>query len=173
MAIIGRRRLGVPVEIPKITHKELVNKAEIWLRGREGCSIIVKELSTSNSETPDVIGFKGRYSVLIECKTSRADFLADKKKGFRRNSELGMGCKRYFMAPAGLLEPEELPEGWGLIDVYEKKHGHRVAREAKPSEGFPEVNRSAEVAFLVSIIRRLQLSMAAYVIAQDDTKGGD
>src|SRR2546426_9205199 len=34
------------------------------------------------------------HSVLIECKISRSDFLADRDKPFRQKSELGLGCER-------------------------------------------------------------------------------
>lgn len=74
------------------------------------------ELSTANTETPDVIGWHGNGgSILIECKVSRSDFLADKNKVFRRDEDLGMGDVRYFAAPIGLLCADEMPAGWGLV----------------------------------------------------------
>ncbi|MCP3944994.1 MAG: hypothetical protein GY710_26450 [Desulfobacteraceae bacterium] len=64
------------------THDELIKIAEKWLLKR--CGFAFRELTTFASETPDVIGFRQGESILIECKTSRADFHADKKKIFRR-----------------------------------------------------------------------------------------
>ena len=69
-----------------------------------GCSIRFKERISSVSENPDAMGFGGRhFSILIECKASRADFIMDRKKWFRKRPEDGMGHKRYFMAPVGML----------------------------------------------------------------------
>ena len=74
-------------------------------------------MKTLNAEIPDVIGFKGDFSFIIEAKTSRADFLADKKKPFRLNPSIGMGDFRFFIAPLNMIGISELPEGWGLIEV--------------------------------------------------------
>jgi len=72
-----------------MTHKELVEIGN-WSR----CDIVVTELATWVSETPDVIGWKGGASTLIECKTNRQDFLRDKHKGARRMSKYAMGNYR-------------------------------------------------------------------------------
>ncbi len=66
-------------------------------------------------ECPDVIGWRDGHSVLLEIKTSRADFLADRKKVFRKSPELGMGDARLFLAPRGVIGVADLPEGWGLL----------------------------------------------------------
>jgi len=66
---------------------------------------------------PDAIGWKRAcHSVVVECKISRADFFADQEKPFRQKPELGLGCERFYLTPAGLLHPEELPRGWGLLE---------------------------------------------------------
>lgn len=79
-------------------------------------------------------------SLLVECKASRTDFLSDAVKPSRENTggenpgkagELpsskravkpprktaGLGAYRFYMAPTSLLAPEELPEGWGLLEL--------------------------------------------------------
>ena len=102
-----------------ISHSDLVACAERWLRRFAGCSIVVTETScvSRTMEIPDAIGWRERVSVLIECKTSRSDFLADRKKKFREDAARGMGTVRYFLAPVGLLRPDELPAGWGLLEL--------------------------------------------------------
>jgi hypothetical protein len=100
-----------------MTHDKLVEKAVVWLRSY-GCGVVLSEQSCANGETPDAIGWKrGCHSVTVECKVSRADFLADREKPFRRKPEKGMGCERFYLAPAGLLRPEELSAGWGLLEL--------------------------------------------------------
>lgn len=141
----------------EFTHKQLVDKAAAWLRNR--CSVVVKERACSNiSEVPDAIGFKASYSILIECKTSRADFIADKKKFFRRHSWDGMGNERYFLAPKGMLNAEDLPEYWGLLEAHERQV--RVKVKATP---FPETSKKNEVSFLVSVLRRLEIAATVFV----------
>jgi hypothetical protein len=100
-----------------MTHEKLVAKAVAWLRSY-GCGVVLSEQSCASGETPDAIGWKrGCHSVTVECKVSRADFLADREKPFRRKPEQGMGCERFYLTPAGLLRPEELPTGWGLLEL--------------------------------------------------------
>ena len=163
--MVGRRNFHKYTgETPEISHKELVDRAFMYLRFSMMCSVVFKERITSTSENPDAIGFRSGFSYLIECKASRADFFGDKKKYFRRKPESGMGCKRYFMCPVGMVEPDELPSGWGLLEVHEKppKQNRRVTK-AKESVSFPERNLQSEVSYLVSAIRRINISMAVFV----------
>lgn len=164
MAIIGRRHKYTG-ETPEIEHKELVQRAFLYLQFSIGCTVVFKERVASGSENPDAIGFKGGFSYLIECKSSRSDFLADKKKLFRKIPKQGMGHNRYYMAPVGLLVPTEIPDGWGLIEVYEIPPScrNRTIKIAKESEQFFERNLRAEVGYLVSAIRRINISMAVFV----------
>lgn len=104
-----------------MTHGQLVASAVAWLRSY-GCGVILSEQSCASGETPDAIGWKrGCHSVLVECKISRADFLIDCEKPFRRKPQSGMGCERFYLAPAGLLGGEEMPAGWGLLEVKNRK----------------------------------------------------
>jgi len=99
-----------------MTHQELTKYAVKWLQGH-GYSVALAELRNISGEEPDALGLSSGDSCLIECKTSRADFLADKKKWHRRNPKFGMGTWRYMLCPKGLLSPDEMPEGWGLLEV--------------------------------------------------------
>jgi hypothetical protein len=105
-----------------MTHQQLVRMAELWLRRNYRCGIVLSEQSCASGETPDVIGWKGKCrSVLVECKISRADFFADREKPFRKSPELGMGCERFYLAPAGLIAPWEVPRKWGLLEARDRK----------------------------------------------------
>jgi hypothetical protein len=100
-----------------MTHEKLVSRAVAWLRSY-GCGVVLSEQNCASGETPDAIGWKrGCHSVIVECKISRADFLIDMEKPFRRKPESGMGCERFYLTPAGLLRAQELPAGWGLLEV--------------------------------------------------------
>jgi hypothetical protein len=130
-------------------HDLLVSVARRWLTKR--CPVVCTELVTQGWESADALGFASDGgTILIECKASRADFLADRKKGFRLMPELGMGARRYFLALTGLIKPEELPEGWGLLSV-----NGRSVRMMVESKYFRERNHDGERVVLVSLLRRL------------------
>jgi len=99
-----------------MTHAELVEKAVHWLR-RYRCGVVLSEQACVSGEMPDAIGWKRAcHSVLVECKVTRSDFLADRSKPFRLKPEQGVGCERFYLVPAGLVRREELPPGWGLLE---------------------------------------------------------
>lgn len=104
-----------------MTHAQLVEKAVAWLRSYR-CGIVLSEQACSSGEMPDAIGWKQAcHSVLVECKVSRSDFLADREKPWRKKPAKALGCERFYMAPAGLLQLEDLPVGWGLLEVKNRK----------------------------------------------------
>ena len=99
-----------------MTHAQLVEKAVHWLR-RYRCGVVLSEQACVSGEMPDAIGWKRAcHSVLVECKVTRSDFLADRAKAFRLKPDHGVGCERFYLAPAGLVRREELPAGWGLLE---------------------------------------------------------
>jgi len=144
-----------PLEIT-IEHEELVKLAEKWLRGR-GCGVVLTELHTHASERPDAIGFRSGYSIVVECKTSWADFAADAQKVIRLLPYEGMGSYRFYLCPAGLIDVSDLPENWGLIWVNEEGKA-RMVRGPKGNiwgQAFSfEKNMKAEQLMLVSALRR-------------------
>ena len=100
-----------------MTHSRLIDEAIHWLRSYR-CGIVLSEQSCSSGETPDAIGWKRRnHSVVVECKISRGDYLADAGKPWRTDPERALGCERFYLAPAGMISCEELPNGWGLLEI--------------------------------------------------------
>lgn len=57
--------------------------------------------------------------IAFEIKISRTDFLLEMKKPSKRRQALAFSNKFYFVAPAGLLKPEEIPIDSGLMEVHE------------------------------------------------------
>ena len=133
-------------------HSDLVDIAGKWLKKTKRCGVVFTELVTWVSETPDAIGWTAQKSILVECKATHADFLADKKKSFRRNPEMGMGVERYFMVPEGLIGKDELPPKWGLVYV-----SGGQARQVLKSEFFSDFNMTAERKMMYSALRRLAI----------------
>lgn len=152
-----------------LTHADLVKIAGRWLRGTAGCSVVLEELcaATGNGENPDAIGWYTGRTMLVECKVSRSDFLADRKKRFRARPEQGLGLYRYFMAPKGLIKVDELPARWGLLEV----SGSRVAVAAgkRPKTwanendpwAFTERFVQGETQMLLSAMQRIKVRVGA------------
>ena len=140
-----------------MTHDRLVFIANKWLRKHSknidipNCPITAADLSTATSsgEKPDVIGWCYWASVLIEVKVSRADFLRDKNKPFRVLEDMGMGQFRYYCTPKGLIKPDEIPNGWGLLYC-----GANNQIEVIQMAERKESNLVCERTVLLSIIRR-------------------
>lgn len=99
--------------MPSEEHNRLTALAARWLK-RNGFGVVATELNCLGSrEQPDAIGFRSRSSAIIEVKVSRDDFRADLAKPERRVG--GLGLYRFYLCPAGMIEPNELPERWGLL----------------------------------------------------------
>jgi hypothetical protein len=100
-----------------MTHAQLVERAVRWLRWYR-CGVVLSEQACASGEMPDAIGWKrASHSVLVECKVTRADFLADRAKPFRMKPEKGVGSERFYLTPPALIKVEELPLGWGLLEL--------------------------------------------------------
>lgn len=158
-----------------MTHNDLCLVAVRWLQrnngaGGPGCHVAVSECRSGwTGEIPDAIGFRAAGhndgSTVVECKTSRSDFLADQKKAHRKVG--GLGNWRYFMAPAGMIDPAELPSGWGLLEVNQRGHVKPVAGlasfyrevyevvEAQAALWRHEADRDREQFLLVKLLSRV------------------
>ncbi|MCL2311712.1 MAG: hypothetical protein FWC41_04380 [Firmicutes bacterium] len=100
-------------------------------------------------ESPDVFGFGGARTQLLEIKISHSDFLADKKKMWRINPENGLGELRSYLCMEGVISLKELPESWGLIYCNEKKE-MTIIKE-------PNIQKSSsyqEMCLAASLLRR-------------------
>lgn len=90
-----RSQPGLPERLPaqfakakdsKISHHDAIcERAKRWLRGTMRCNPVFSNCA-SCAEIPDAIGWTSIYqfygSIVVECKTSHSDFLADKYKAF-------------------------------------------------------------------------------------------
>lgn len=106
-----------PAAPPDLSHGQLIYLAEKWL-WRQNCGIVFRDPfrpAVSNGELPDAIGWRQRISILVECKATRADFHADALKSFRASPAKGVGDWRFYLCPTGVIRPEEVPAGWGLL----------------------------------------------------------
>lgn len=114
---------------------------------------VAVELCTWGSENTDVWGL-GAFgdSAVIEVKTSRSDFMADRKKWIRSDvastGGYAAGRLRWFLCPEGVIQPEDLPEKWGLLYWDGKKIYPVVAPKAFENTGIGDMQ------ILMSLLRR-------------------
>lgn len=165
MAVINaikRNPLPEKIKVKRIVsrddHSRLVEYGRKWLHrpyknavryGHGRCATILCKLVTIAGEIPDVIGWESNRSILIEAKTSKADFFKDKEKPWRMVTELGMGDMRYFIADKGIIPVEKLPDKWGLLEVFNGRI--EVTKDAEYIGG----NKNHEIIMLLSHIRRI------------------
>ena len=137
-----------------MTHAQLVERAVQWLRSYR-CGVVLSEQACASGEMPDAIGWKRAcHSVMVECKVSRADFLADRDKPFRKKPEAGVGCERFYLTVRGLIRPTELPAGWGLLELHNRKVEiiRPSARDLRSAAGF-----RYEMNLLLASLRRVEI----------------
>jgi hypothetical protein len=147
-----------------VTHAQLIKLGEKWLRHYR-CRIVLSEQTVDSGEVPDIIGWRSDcHSVVVECKISRADFLADQKKLVRENPEAGMGCERFYLTPKNLLSKTDLPSGWGLLESYKREVYLAVRptiRNFRKESGFV-----AEMKLLLASLRRVEVRIEPQTITE-------
>ena len=134
-----------------------------WLR-RYRCGVVLSEQACVSGEMPDAIGWKRKcHSVVVECKISRADFLADRAKPWRRKPEGGLGCERFYLTPAALVQPDELPPGWGLLECSNRRVEmvRPAARDSRSPSGFRH-----EMNLLLASLRRVEVRIEPQSITE-------
>src|SRR6185369_10241854 len=148
---------------PAWKHAALVGRAVDWLRHHYGCGIILSEQYCATGEIPDAIGWKGFcHSVVIECKASRADFIADANKPFRLKPEEGLGAERLYLAPEGIISPQELPKNWGLLECTRREV--RLTVKPKRIDQRTTIGMMKEMNLLLASLRRVEVRIEPQTI---------
>ena len=138
-----------------VTHDELSLIVAKWLKKHSqnilipNCATIAVDMKTLEQEKPDVIGWNGCSSTMIEVKVGRGDFLQDFKKPFRQICENGVGQFRYYCCPSGLIKENEIPSKWGLLYL-NNKNKIEIVKVAE----IQQANLHAERNMLISLLRR-------------------
>lgn len=93
---------------------------------------------------------KNFLRIVYEIKVSRSDFLREIKHPEKRSQALAMSNQFYFVAPVGLIKPDELPPEAGLIEVKDEWESRmKVKAPVREAEG-------PTWQFFASIARRMQ-----------------
>ena len=109
------------MSVSEMTHDDIADWCATRLKGLGYRFAFSNMTSAVHGEQPDVLGLTSYgNSIVVEVKVSRSDFLADKKKPWRANPNMGMGQERVYLAPEGLLKLSDIPYGWQLWEIYGK-----------------------------------------------------
>jgi hypothetical protein len=91
---------------------------------------------------------KGFWRVAYEIKVSRSDFSRELNQPDKRLPAEELANECFFVAPVNLIMIDEIPEGWGLIEV--NKGGLRKKKHAKQRKE----NDSLPMSFTAKIARK-------------------
>lgn len=144
---------------PEPTHPQLIDYATVYACQNFECGPRLlrepKRRFGLKGEQPDLLCWRNASeSFVVEVKASLSDFKADAKKAFRADPSKGVGVYRYYLVPKLMIEPHELPEGWGLL-----YQDGEATMEIRESERFHRRN----------LIHELALSL--YAIGQQEDAG--
>ena len=114
---------AIDLEQRRLSHRQLCDLGARWIFNESHPASYEWRILIEpglREELPDVFAFTKYNSVLIECKATRSDFLADKKKPFRQDPQKGIGMRRYYLVNDGVATQDEMPDGWQLLIAYDK-----------------------------------------------------
>lgn len=141
-----------------LDHDQLTRRASRWLEGSQRCAVVLVEpIAWSSREVPDAIGFMPNgHSVVVECKTSRIDFLGDKLKTHRRLGRderfphcQSMGRERwYLIEDRSIIRDGDELFGWGVLHL----RGSRVFKAVEPTLDPRPI--SPDLPAIVAVLRR-------------------
>ena len=114
--------------------------------------VVVEIQTMPGTPRPDIYGFGGAITQQIEVKVGRGDFLKDRNKTHRQDPDSDVGELRSYLCQIGLIKPDEVPPGWGLL-YCDTKNNIRVIKE--PS--IQESNMRAELTIISSVLRRVKV----------------
>lgn len=105
-------------------HKHLKRLALYWLKEKVA-DLVANEVEFANAySVADAVGLnlKRREVRVIEVKVTKSDFLRDKKLFGDKTSYFLHAHYSYIMCPTGVIQPDEVPYGYGLlwVDEYDK-----------------------------------------------------
>jgi hypothetical protein len=118
-----------------------------------GYDFVTAEMGPYHSQIRfDLIGIRRSKRIvrIFEVKTSRSDFLADKKW----SKYLQFATHFYFIAPVGVIKPEELDQRVGLIELAEVGKGYFRYNFVKRCKKLPDLSMECYIQLIEAIAWR-------------------
>ena len=76
--------------------------------------------------------------------------------------EIALGCERFYLAPRGVVRPDDLPKGWGLLEYHDRRVNVLV-KAARQSQRTPEGFMN-EMNLLLASLRRVEVRIEPQTI---------
>lgn len=130
-AVIDALRAAYGIDRDVLSAEEWALLTEVPLRTSHDPSRSASYWNT-NQRTIDVMmvrnwgGGDGFWRVAFEVKVSRSDYRNETDA--KRAPAEASAHQCYYLTPAGLIRPEELPVGWGLMEVHADERSYAGAR---------------------------------------------
>jgi hypothetical protein len=102
------------------TGAALMADAALWMDDESTAQRSPNEQTAWRMARPDLFSVRRTtiedylQPMVHEVKVSRADLLSDLRHAAKRESYQWLSCETYFVLPAGVAEPQEIPEAFGV-----------------------------------------------------------
>lgn len=127
-------------------HASLAERLAAHLRDRgmlTWLNVQIAKAGRTGVARPDVYALSGKnliatasQSMVVEVKVSRSDWRAELKNPAKLTAYAGMAERVYVCSPEGLVQPDEVPPGVGLIHEMGQGGSFVIKRRARRQKGF-------------------------------------
>lgn len=161
-AVVDALRVAYGVADADLTAEEWALLTEVPLRTQINSDRAASYWNT-NQRTIDVMlvrnwgGGEGFQRIAFEVKVSRSDYRNETDA--KRAPAEASAHQCYYLTPAGLIKAEELPVGWGLMEVHADERSYAAAR------GWPVGDVRALVKTRVRAFKRTPNTDMDYLVA--------
>jgi len=113
-------RARITTNDPPPTGTAVMPDEALWLDGETISQQPHQSKSSWRMARPDVFSVRRTsvehylHPMVHEVKVSRADLLSDLRHAAKRESYQWLSCETYYVLPAGMAEPREIPEACGV-----------------------------------------------------------
>ncbi|MGZ5003587.1 MAG: hypothetical protein ACXWBM_10380, partial [Chthoniobacterales bacterium] len=80
----------------------------------------------------------------------------------RTKPEMALGCERFYLALRGVVRPDDLPQGWGLLEYHDRRV-NTLVKPARQSLRTPEGFMN-EMNLLLASLRRVEVRIEPQTI---------
>lgn len=91
---------------------------------------VIIGLKGVTNKMPDIYAVSGLFSLCVEVKMTRGEFTRSLKKKNNLYYDNGCGTYRYYLCPDGVININELPDGWGLINYNYDEQNLTIVKES-------------------------------------------
>lgn len=148
-----------------MTANEIIDRLIEVFRFREPNYVTVREMRmgsgyghharTIDLWVMDTAPSKGCPATSYEVKVSRADFCRDIRNPDKQRGARMFSDRFYYVAPVGVIPPEQLPPWAGLIEIHPPCEVHPAGNVTTAVTAFPCNKNAPTWPFVVSLLRRV------------------